>query len=89
MKTIATTPEDTTLVEVSRSELVMLQKLAGITDGKILSELWIPPTFVNMDYDLTDAFRAIIAWMGVKNKSNELRDLADKIDKAIGAKDGD
>jgi hypothetical protein len=86
MKTIGRTPTGGAVLEASGTEIRILNLLAQVTDGKLLDELWHPSEVSVLDYDFTDGLQAVYAWVLVKDKANELRDIATQIENALKEK---
>ncbi len=88
MKDIGTT-DGGFLIEMTRSEHEVLLALCLAVKGE--TEVWhklrqpFPPGYLGI-LDLTEAFIAIERWINLRMNANELRYVADQLDKVLGMK---
>ncbi len=72
------------LLECNEAEYKALHLLSEVADGKTIWGSSYEYANTGIDADLQSAFEAIKQWIEVKDRANQLRSIANRIDDVIG-----
>lgn len=93
MRRIGTSEQNLAIVTLSYSELAVLKQLAKSAQGNVMSYIgmgrdsnWREEEENEPEFDIFPALNAVMEWIKLKNRANEIRTMADELDKALGPK---
>lgn len=90
MKQIGTTNNGLILLEAHEREVNALKALRLAVKGKTIPQIaFLDCRNGELDEDIIQIINAVMEWIQIADRANELRNLADKIDAALKMPKGD